>query len=196
MEYNKIISVTGLGGLYELISSKADGAVVKSLEDNTTKFVSSRVHNFSHLESIEVFTTKDNTNLAELFNAIKNSTEKIPDAKADGKELKAYFEKVYPDLDFDRVYASDMKKMIKWFEVLKKNNVEIKLSEPEAEEEVEEIPEAVTVEEKKSPGTAEKKATKKSPKASSEKKEDAAEKKAASSKTAKPAKKTAKNKGK
>src|SRR4029078_7089825 len=107
MDYNKIISVTGLSGLYELISSKADGAVVKSLEDNTTKFVSSRVHNFSHLESIEVFTVKDNTNLAELFSTIKNSEEKIPDAKADTKELKAYFEKVYPDLDFDRVYASD-----------------------------------------------------------------------------------------
>ena len=135
MEYNKIISVTGLGGLYELISSKADGAVVKSLEDNTTKFVSSRVHNFSHLESIEVFTTKDNTNLAELFNAIKGSEEKMPDAKADTKELRAYFEKVYPDLDFERVYASDMKKMIKWLEVLQKSGVEIKLSEQQEEDE-------------------------------------------------------------
>jgi hypothetical protein len=125
MDYNKIISVTGLGGLYELISSKADGAVVKSLEDNTTKFVSSRVHNFSHLESIEVFTVKDNTNLAELFSTIKNSEEKIPDAKADTKELKAYFEKVYPDLDFDRVYASDMRKMIKWFEILTANKIDI-----------------------------------------------------------------------
>src|SRR5437763_4090023 len=106
MNYSKIISVTGMGGLYELISSKADGAVVRSLDDNTTKFVSSRMHNFSHLESIEVFTVKDNTNLAEIFNAIKNSKEAKPDAKADGKELKAYFEKIYPDLDFDRVYAS------------------------------------------------------------------------------------------
>ncbi len=73
MNYSKIISVTGLVGLYELISSKADGAVVRSLEDKSTKFVSSRMHNFSHLESIEVYTVKDNTNLAELFNAIKNS---------------------------------------------------------------------------------------------------------------------------
>lgn len=129
MEYNKIISVTGLGGLYELVASKADGAVVRSLEDNTTKFVASRVHNFSHLESIEVFTVKDNTNLAELFNAMKSSEETMPDAKADGKDLKAYFEKVYPDLDFDRVYASDMKKMIKWYGILKTNNIEIKLSE-------------------------------------------------------------------
>ncbi len=129
MEYSKIISVTGLGGLYELVASKADGAVVRSLEDNTTKFVASRVHNFSHLESIEVFTVKDNTNLADLFEAMKTNEEKIPDAKADGKELKEYFEKVYPDLDFERVYASDMKKMIKWYSILTTNNIEIKLSE-------------------------------------------------------------------
>lgn len=130
MNYSKIISVTGLGGLYELVSSKADGAVVRSLEDNTTKFVSSRMHNFSHLESIEVFTVKDNTNLAELFNAIKNSEEKKPDVKADGKELKAYFEKIYPDLDFDRVYASDMKKMLKWFEILTANNIDFSITPP------------------------------------------------------------------
>ena len=49
-------------------------------------------------------------------------------------ELKSYFEKVYPELDFDRVYASDLKKMVKWFSVLAKNQVEIKLSEPVAEE--------------------------------------------------------------
>ena len=129
MNYSKIISVTGLGGLYELISSKADGAVVRSLEDKSTKFVSSRMHNFSHLESIEVYTIKDNTNLAELFNAMKNSVEKIPDPNADGKKLKGYFEKVYPDLDFDRVYASDMKKMVKWYGILTANKIEINLPE-------------------------------------------------------------------
>ena len=105
MDYNKIVSVTGLSGLYELVSSKSDGAVVRSLDDNSTKFVSTRLHNFSHLESIEVFTVKDNTNLAELFEAMKKSSEKIPEPAADNKALKAYFEKVYPDLDFERVYA-------------------------------------------------------------------------------------------
>ena len=126
MDYNKIISVTGLIGLYELVASKADGAVVRSLEDKSTKFVSSRVHNFSHLESIEVYTVKDNTVLAEVFKEIKNSKEPLPDAKADGKALKSYFEKVYPDLDFERVYASDMKKIIKWYGILTENNIDIK----------------------------------------------------------------------
>ena len=129
MDYNKLVSVTGLSGLFELLSSKADGGVVRSLEDKSTKFVSTRIHNFSHLESIEVFTTTDNVNLVDVFTAMKDSTEKLPDAKADTKAIKAYFEKVYPTMDFERVYASDMKKMLKWFEVLQANNVEIKLSE-------------------------------------------------------------------
>jgi len=129
MDYNRLVSVTGLGGLFELMSSKADGGVVKSLEDKSTKFVSTRLHNFSHLESIEVFTVKDNVNLVDVFTAMQASAEKLPDAKADTKAIKAYFEKVYPDMDFERVYNSDMKKMIRWFDLLKTNNVEIKLSE-------------------------------------------------------------------
>ncbi|MEO6668629.1 MAG: hypothetical protein ABIN36_04070 [Ferruginibacter sp.] len=128
MEYNKLVSVTGLGGLFELISSKADGGIVRSLEDKSTKFVSNRLHSFSHLESIEIFTTKDNVNLVDIFTAMKASTESLPDAKADAKAIKSYFEKVYPDMDFERVYGSDMKKMVKWFEILGKNNIEIKLS--------------------------------------------------------------------
>ena len=134
MDYNKIVSVTGLGGLYELISSKTDSGIVRSLEDNSTKFVSTRIHSFSHLESIEVYTVKDNVNLVEVFNAMKNSAETSPDGKADAKAIKSYFEKVYPDMDFERVYASDMKKMVKWFDILTKNNIEIKQSEVVEEE--------------------------------------------------------------
>ncbi|HLF45382.1 MAG TPA: DUF5606 domain-containing protein, partial [Chitinophagaceae bacterium] len=65
MEYSKLIAVTGLPGIFELISSRSDGAVVRSLDDNKTRFVASRVHNFSHLESIEVFTQNENVNLVE-----------------------------------------------------------------------------------------------------------------------------------
>lgn len=142
MEYNKVIAVTGLPGLYELLSSKSDGAIVRALDDKTTRFVSSRVHNFSHLESIEVYTIRDNVNLVDILKAMETSTEKLPDEK-DNAALKSYFGKVFPDLDFDRVYSSDLKKMVKWFSVLKANNIEIKLSEaaPEEEgsEEVEEV---------------------------------------------------------
>jgi Domain of unknown function (DUF5606) len=162
MEYSKIIAVTGMPGLYELVNSKTDGAVVRSLEDKISKFVSSRIHNFSHLESIEVFTTNENTNLVDILTAMDKSSEKLPDEK-DNAALKNYFQKVYPDLDFDRVYSSDLKKMVKWFSILKSNNIEFKLSEEAVEEKAEIVPEkikeeaSVAIEEK--PATKPKKAT-------------------------------------
>jgi hypothetical protein len=134
MEYNKLISVTGFSGLFELVTSKTDGAIVRSLEDNTTKFVSSRVHQFSHLESIEVYTTDENVNLAEIFKAMDASTEALPSEK-DNKAVKSYFEKVFPSMDFERVYSSDMKKMVRWFGVIKQQNIEIVLTEMDEEEE-------------------------------------------------------------
>ena len=113
--------------------------MVRSLEDNSTPFVSHRQHNFSQLESIEVFTTKDNTTLAELFDAMKKNKEKIPDNNADLKSLKAYFEKVYPDLDFERVYTSDMKKMVKWYHIIEKNKIEVKVKTEEEKEAAAEV---------------------------------------------------------
>ncbi len=147
MEYSKLVAVTGLPGLFELISSRGDGAVVRSLDDNKTQFISGRVHNFSHLESIEVYTQRENVNLVDVFTAMEKETGSLPNAN-DNAAVKKYFEKVYPEMDFEKVYPSDMKKMVKWFESLKKYTVEIKLSEtpeetaePEAvEEEVKEEP--------------------------------------------------------
>jgi Domain of unknown function (DUF6852)/Domain of unknown function (DUF5606) len=189
MEYSKLVAVTGLPGLYELINSKTDGAVVRSLDDNSTKFASSRIHNFSHLESIEVFTVGDNVNLVEIFQAMSKAKEAMPDAK-DNSSVKKYFEKVYPDLDFERVYPSDLKKMVKWFEVLKKNDVELKLSEPPAEEEESEEEKEELVVVSDGPAKKESKASKSSGAKKEEVKEDKPRKKEAKAEE-KPVKKAA-----
>jgi hypothetical protein len=171
MEYGKIISVTGIAGLFELVGSKKDGAIVRSLEDKSTRFVASRVHNFSHLESIEVYTVRDNVNLVDVFKAMSASSEPLPSEK-DSAAVKAYFQKVFPDMDVERVYASDMKKMVRWFTILQANNVELKLSEYEGEEEEgesepsteennEQPTEAVAVDEPAAEAAPKKKATRK-----------------------------------
>jgi hypothetical protein len=183
MEYNRIVAVTGLPGLFEVLSSKADGAIVRSLEDGSTKFVSSRVHNLSHLESIEIYTVRENVSLADVFTAMKGSSEALPDVK-DNKALKGYFEKVYPDLDFDRVYTSDMKKMVKWYEVVDKQNIDFTAKEQPAEEEDAEVEDTVENEAPAKKKTASKKA------AATTEEGDGEDKKAPAKKTA--AKKTAK----
>ncbi len=193
MEYSKIIAITGLHGLYELISSKSDGGIVRSLEDKSTRFVSSRVHQFSHLESIEVYTNRHNENLVTILKAMEGSKEKLPDDK-DPAALKSYFEKVYPELDHSRVYTSDLKKMVNWFAVLQSNEVEIKLSEPVAEEVEEEQEE----EQKPAPKSAKKPAKAKEAEKEPEMKKASAAKEEAPAKSAKkaPAKKAAAPKNK
>lgn len=185
MEYGKLIAVTGMPGLYELVSSKTDGAIVRSLDDNSTRFASTRQHQFSHLESIEVYTVRDNVNLTDILKAMETDGGKLPDEK-DAKAIKAYFEKVYPDLDFERVYTSDMKKMVKWYSIIKEKDIEIKLTEQPEEEvaEVEEKSEPVKKKAKAEPADAEEKPVKKAakkeePKAEKKGAEEAPKKKAA-----------------
>ncbi|HWB27091.1 MAG TPA: DUF5606 domain-containing protein [Chitinophagaceae bacterium] len=195
MEYSKIISITGLGGLYELVGSKTDGAIVRSLDDKVVRFISSRQHNFSHLESVEVFTTGHNVNLVDVFGVMDKAGEALPSEK-DPKAVKAYFEKVYPELDFERVYASDMKKIVKWFSILKNNDVEIKLAEEETPEEATEPVEEVTTatEEPSAPVAEETPAAKPAKKKAAPKAKEAAAEPAGEAVAEAPKKKAAKKK--
>jgi hypothetical protein len=128
MEYSKLISATGISGLFEIVANKTDGVIVTSLEDGSKKFLSNRLHQFSHVLSVEIYTARENVNLIDVFLAMKNSEETLPSEK-DAKAIKSYFEKVFPAMDFERVYNSDMKKMIKWFNQIRQHNIEIKMPE-------------------------------------------------------------------
>ncbi|OSZ82622.1 hypothetical protein CAP35_04975 [Chitinophagaceae bacterium IBVUCB1] len=125
MEYREIVAVTGIGGLFQLMATKSDGAIVKNLADNSTKFISARLHNVTPLESIEVYTTSDNVRLHEVFQKMKDNegSIKIVDGKADNNTIKGYFKSIFPEFDDERVYVSDMKKMLKWYDILKTNNL-------------------------------------------------------------------------
>lgn len=126
MEYREIVAVTGLSGLFQLLTTKSDGAIVRNLGDMTTKFISARLHNVTPLESIEVYTTGDNVRLHEVFQKMKDTEDTVPKAdpkSADNNAIKSYFKTVFTDIDDDRVYVSDMKKMLKWYELLKANDL-------------------------------------------------------------------------
>jgi hypothetical protein len=126
MEYREIVSVTGLGGLFQLLATKSDGAIVRNLADGSTKFISARLHNVTPLESIEVYTTGENVRLHEVLQRIQQQEGSLtaPDPKkASNAEIKQYFGSVLPEFDEDRVYVSDMKKIIKWYDLLKANDL-------------------------------------------------------------------------
>lgn len=122
MKFRELCSISGMSGLYQLISTKSDGAIVKNLDDNSTKFVAARSHNVTPLDSIEVYTNSDNMRLMEVFLEIEKNEEHLKKAdltKLDNKGIKELFGKVFPSFDQDRVYVSDMKKIMKWYGVLK-----------------------------------------------------------------------------
>lgn len=135
MEYREIVAVTGIGGLFHLLSTKSDGAIVRNLEDKSTKFISARLHNVTPIETIEVYTTGENVRLQEVFKSMLANETTIPpvDAKnTDSNSIKAYFKSVLPEFDEERVYVSDMKKMLKWYNLLKSNDL-LKFEEPQEE---------------------------------------------------------------
>lgn len=124
MDYREIVSVTGIGGLFQLMATKSDGAIVRNLADKTTKFIPARLHNVTPLESIEVYTIGENVRLHEVFQKMKeNENVAKPDNKASNNDIKGYFKSIFPEFDEERVYVSDMKKMLKWFEILKSNDL-------------------------------------------------------------------------
>jgi hypothetical protein len=78
MEYSKLVAVTGCPVCMSLSTVSRTEQFVRSLDDNSTKFASSRIHNFSHLESIEVFTIRDNVNLVDIFHAMEKTGGSLP----------------------------------------------------------------------------------------------------------------------
>jgi len=115
-----IISVSGLPGLYKVLAQSKTGFIVESLVDQKRMPVSS-TQKISMLEDISVYTTADDMPLKEVLLKIKEkeATGKIVDSKAEPDKLRSFFKELIPEFDEERVYPSDMKKMINWFHLVK-----------------------------------------------------------------------------
>ena len=210
MEYRQIVAITGLPGLFQLMSTKNDGAIVKSLSDKSVKFVSARIHHLTPLESIEIYTTGDNVRLHEVFEKIKANDAEVSDinAKKDDKAAKHFFKTILPDFDESRVYTSDIKKILKWYALLKENDLLSfeYLNAPEGDGAPEndapdnasgtpqEATETAARPAPKAKKTAAKKAAESAPEASAEKKTATKKKAAAPAEAEKPKKATARKK--
>jgi hypothetical protein len=198
MEYRELVAVTGLSGLYQLLTTKSDGAIVRSVADKTTKFISARQHNVTPLESIEVYTTGDNVRLQVVFQKmLEHETTTPPSAvvTSDSNSIKNYFTNIFPEFDGDRVYVSDMKKMLKWFELLKANDL-LRFEEPvdEAAEGEAEAAVAATAEVEAPAEASADEAAEKPKKAAKKKKAEPAADETAEDAAEKPAKKAPKKK--
>ncbi len=134
-----ILSISGKPGLYRLVSQTTKGIVVESL-DTGSKTIIGNSYKVSALKDIAIFTETEEKPLEDIFKNMYNLENGNPTSvneKGKSEEIKAYFEKVLPDYDRDRVYVSDMKKVIKWYNILQQHDL-LKVEEQKEENQPEE----------------------------------------------------------
>jgi hypothetical protein len=125
MRLREITSITGIGGLFKMEVQRADGMIVRSLTEGWTKFIPSRTHGFTPLENIAIYTEEDTVPLAEVLIKMHEARKKspLPAASASAEEFRSYLETILPDYDREKVYVSDMKKLVRWYAILDEHGV-------------------------------------------------------------------------
>ena len=122
MKFTEIAALSGKGGLFKVISPTKSGVILESLDGSKKRMIagaSTKVSVFSEI-SIYVMDETESVPLQEVFKAIHKTYagEVGLDKKSDPEELKSFFKSILPNYDVDRVYVSDIKKVINWYQIL------------------------------------------------------------------------------
>jgi len=124
MDLSEILSIAGKAGLFKVVTQSKNGVIVESLLDGkrATAFAHERI---SSLEEISIFGETEDVPLKDVFKIISDKQEgkEAINHKSSGNELKSFFLEVMPDYDQDRVYVSDIKKVIQWYNQLLKKDL-------------------------------------------------------------------------
>lgn len=136
MNLSGIVSVSGKPGLWKALVQNKNGFVLESLDAQKTKLIANlATAKLAALDEITIFGDNEDIKLTDIFGRIKTA-KNVPDAKADGKVLRDFFREVAPGHDEEKVYASDMKKIVSWYHILKDMPLfseEVKATEAEGE---------------------------------------------------------------
>lgn len=135
MKLKDYLAIAGEQGLFKFIAQGRNAIIVEHMESGkrTSAHSSAKV---SSLEDISIFTESEDMPLSKVFDNIfdKENGGPAPDAKSDIEKLKAYFLEIVPDYDKDRVYSSDIKKVMQWYNTLHKLNLLVREEEPGKDE--------------------------------------------------------------
>ncbi|MBX2964442.1 MAG: DUF5606 domain-containing protein [Cyclobacteriaceae bacterium] len=141
MKLEDIATLSGKGGLYKILKPAKSGVILESLDATKTKLVATAHHKLSVLSEISIYTTtKEGTiPLGDLLVKMNKEFGKDIglDADADPSELKSFMKAVLPEYDQDRVYVSDIKKLVRWYSILHNEVPEIFDEPAEAAKETE-----------------------------------------------------------
>ena len=148
MDLKGLVAVSGKPGLFKIIGQNKSGFVLESLDEQKLKLVVNlTTAKLASLEDITIFGEDEDLKLIDIFENMKTSPS-IPDPKADGNTLRKFFREVAPGHDEERVYSSDMKKVILWFNIIKElplfsANTDTAIPQTETVEETPALPEEV-----------------------------------------------------
>jgi Domain of unknown function (DUF5606) len=138
MELKEIASISGKGGLFKIMKPGKAGVILESLDAAKLKLVAGGKERMSVLSEISIYTTtKEGTvSLQEVITKIKKQfgAEIGVTPESDNAKLKAFLKSVLPEFDEDRVYVSDIKKLVKWYSILLKEAPEVFEQEENKEE--------------------------------------------------------------
>lgn len=131
MVLKDILSIAGEGGLFRFIAQGKNSIIVEHLETNK-RMAAHGTAKVSSLEDISIFTESEDIPLSKVFDLIYEKEEggQAISHKSSGAELSDYFESVLPEYDRDRVYSSDIKKLLNWYNILQSLDM-LKMDEPE-----------------------------------------------------------------
>lgn len=132
MNLTGIVSVTGKPGLYKVIGQNKSGFILETLDEAKNKLLINPNTRIAALKEITIFGLEDDIRLEDIFTAMKAQAAElpVPAPKSDNSTLREYFEKISPDHDSERVYVSDIKKIVSWYGILS----ELPLFEEEEQE--------------------------------------------------------------
>ena len=138
MKLEKVIAISGKPGLYEIISQSKSGVIVESLAEKK-RFPVNSLHNISTLNDIAIYTYEEEVPLKVVFLSIfeKQAGEKSIDPKSSKNDLINYFGEVLPGFDEERVYPSNIKKILSWYNALVDAKFDFSSIKQELEEESE-----------------------------------------------------------
>jgi len=156
MKLEDLVAVSGMSGVFKLAANRNNGLIIEDLDTGKKRFASARKHQFTPLASIGIYTMEDSTELKIIFRTMKEQLESnpVPKTSDSSADLRAYLKKVLPDYDEDRVHASDIKKLIKWFNFLNERDL-IDMTDDEEESTEESTEENAKVKEEESKTTEE-----------------------------------------
>ena len=118
MDLKDVISISGKGGLFKIIGRRPTGLIVESMDAAKSRIPVSFTQKISVLDDIAMYTTAGEVRLLQVFTNMQ-ALGKAVDSKAEDKDLLAFFKEALPDYDSERVYTSDIRKAISWFNLLK-----------------------------------------------------------------------------